>query len=329
MIYMMSSTPSPNPATQPSLPVSPLNLLAAMQLPNPAVTTQQLIATTLANPILLQQPTPQVSLQSPLESILQQVGLYSNSLQVQIPTVSTVPTTTCIDQQFGNVSLAQLISPLGQISLPSPNLSVSPSAYQFPSATSAFQVPISPANVANLPLGIPQIVTPIPALSVSPSSANGSTFSLLASPTNAADFFQLTTNKDELEIPTCSFNRRLSAPEACRKRPRSPERNRRFSDFTIGQLLRVPAMGGQSVQQPREKSQKRRKQRTIYGMKQTEVLEEAFVSQRYMVGAEREQLASSLALSEAQVRVWFQNRRSKQRKLNRQAGEPEVPGARL
>ncbi|CAB3403648.1 unnamed protein product [Caenorhabditis bovis] len=59
-----------------------------------------------------------------------------------------------------------------------------------------------------------------------------------------------------------------------------------------------------------------RKQRTIYGVKQTEVLEEAFNSQKYMVGVEREMLARDLGLSEAQVRVWFQNRRSKFRKVH-------------
>ncbi|VDK30882.1 unnamed protein product [Anisakis simplex] len=61
-------------------------------------------------------------------------------------------------------------------------------------------------------------------------------------------------------------------------------------------------------------SASQRKQRTIYGASQTRVLERAFEEQQYMVGTERELLAERLGLSEAQVRVWFQNRRSKWRK---------------
>ncbi|GMR42070.1 hypothetical protein PMAYCL1PPCAC_12265 [Pristionchus mayeri] len=65
------------------------------------------------------------------------------------------------------------------------------------------------------------------------------------------------------------------------------------------------------------KSSNPRKQRTIYAGGQTRELEASFQQQRYMVGSEREALASKLGLSEAQVRVWFQNRRSKHRKESR------------
>ncbi|KAF1760864.1 hypothetical protein GCK72_009115 [Caenorhabditis remanei] len=57
-----------------------------------------------------------------------------------------------------------------------------------------------------------------------------------------------------------------------------------------------------------------RKARTIYGTTQTQQLEDMFRGQMYVVGAERENLAHRLGLSPSQVRIWFQNRRSKHRR---------------
>ncbi|XP_073999791.1 homeobox protein not2-like isoform X2 [Rhodnius prolixus] len=54
--------------------------------------------------------------------------------------------------------------------------------------------------------------------------------------------------------------------------------------------------------------------RTIFTPEQLERLEAEFERQQYMVGPERLYLAHSLHLTEAQVKVWFQNRRIKWRK---------------
>lgn len=54
--------------------------------------------------------------------------------------------------------------------------------------------------------------------------------------------------------------------------------------------------------------------RTIFTQEQLEALEVEFERQQYMVGPERLDLAASLSLTEAQVKVWFQNRRIKYRK---------------
>ncbi|XP_051157449.1 homeobox protein LOX2-like [Leptopilina boulardi] len=56
--------------------------------------------------------------------------------------------------------------------------------------------------------------------------------------------------------------------------------------------------------------------RTIFTAEQLERLEGEFARQQYMVGPERLYLAHALRLTEAQVKVWFQNRRIKWRKLN-------------
>ncbi|KAJ7988862.1 hypothetical protein DPEC_G00313590 [Dallia pectoralis] len=62
--------------------------------------------------------------------------------------------------------------------------------------------------------------------------------------------------------------------------------------------------------------------RTAFSPSQLLRLERAFEKNHYVVGAERKQLSSSLSLSETQVKVWFQNRRTK---YKRQKLEEEGP----
>lgn len=54
--------------------------------------------------------------------------------------------------------------------------------------------------------------------------------------------------------------------------------------------------------------------RTIFTQEQLDKLEVEFLRQQYMVGSERSYLASTLNLTESQVKIWFQNRRIKWRK---------------
>lgn len=51
--------------------------------------------------------------------------------------------------------------------------------------------------------------------------------------------------------------------------------------------------------------------RTAFTPTQLLHLENAFEKNHYIVGTERKQLASFLNLSETQIKVWFQNRRTK------------------
>ncbi|XP_027516326.1 LOW QUALITY PROTEIN: homeobox protein not2-like [Corapipo altera] len=59
---------------------------------------------------------------------------------------------------------------------------------------------------------------------------------------------------------------------------------------------------------------KAKRVRTIFTSDQLARLEKEFSRQQYLVGTERGLLASSLHLTEEQVKVWFQNRRIKWRK---------------
>ncbi|KAK1175144.1 homeobox protein not2 [Acipenser oxyrinchus oxyrinchus] len=64
----------------------------------------------------------------------------------------------------------------------------------------------------------------------------------------------------------------------------------------------------------KSKGGKSKRVRTIFTNEQLSRLEKEFARQQYMVGSERFVLASALHLTEAQVKVWFQNRRIKWRK---------------
>ena len=58
-------------------------------------------------------------------------------------------------------------------------------------------------------------------------------------------------------------------------------------------------------------SKKRRKSRTAFTNQQIYQLEKRFLYQKYLTPADRDELASGLDLSTAQVITWFQNRRAK------------------
>lgn len=57
-----------------------------------------------------------------------------------------------------------------------------------------------------------------------------------------------------------------------------------------------------------------KKGRATFSGNQIDELEKAFLSTQYLTNSERSRLAERLSLSESQVKIWFQNRRTKCRR---------------
>lgn len=60
---------------------------------------------------------------------------------------------------------------------------------------------------------------------------------------------------------------------------------------------------------------KRKKPRTSFTRLQIAELEKRFHKQKYLASAERAALAKTLKMTDAQVKTWFQNRRTKWRSV--------------
>ncbi|KAM5135710.1 homeobox protein DLX-4 [Mantella aurantiaca] len=66
------------------------------------------------------------------------------------------------------------------------------------------------------------------------------------------------------------------------------------------------------------KGKKIRKPRTIYSSLQLQALNQRFQQTQYLALPERAELAAQLGLTQTQVKIWFQNKRSKYKKIVKQ-----------
>jgi len=80
-------------------------------------------------------------------------------------------------------------------------------------------------------------------------------------------------------------------------------------------IRRVDAGAGRRVGHPYQNRTppKRKKPRTSFSRLQIIELEKRFQRQKYLASGERSALAKTLKMTDAQVKTWFQNRRTKWR----------------
>ncbi|XP_015792847.1 homeobox protein DTH-2 [Tetranychus urticae] len=74
-------------------------------------------------------------------------------------------------------------------------------------------------------------------------------------------------------------------------------------------------------------SHQRRKRRVLFTQQQVYELEKQFRTRRYLTAQEREQLASIIALTPTQVKIWFQNHRYKCKRQQKEKSMSESPGS--
>lgn len=84
-----------------------------------------------------------------------------------------------------------------------------------------------------------------------------------------------------------------------------------------------PEEATQSSAKLQRSKAKSRRVRTAFTLEQLQILEHSFQRCHYLSVLERHTIASSLRLSETQVKIWFQNRRTKWKKERLQGKEAE------
>ncbi|XP_015260892.1 PREDICTED: homeobox protein CDX-2 [Gekko japonicus] len=84
--------------------------------------------------------------------------------------------------------------------------------------------------------------------------------------------------------------------------------------------MRKPSAGGPV------KTRTKDKYRVVYTDHQRLELEKEFHYSRYITIRRKAELAATLGLSERQVKIWFQNRRAKERKINKKKLQQSQPG---
>uniref|UniRef100_A0ABI7YRU8 Homeobox domain-containing protein n=1 Tax=Felis catus TaxID=9685 RepID=A0ABI7YRU8_FELCA len=110
-----------------------------------------------------------------------------------------------------------------------------------------------------------------------------------------------------------------------------PERMTNLAQITQRCSLVIQALLCHAASRPRGpsvfsgKTRTKDKYRVVYTDHQRLELEKEFHYSRYITIRRKSELAANLGLTERQVKIWFQNRRAKERKVNKKKQQQQQP----
>jgi hypothetical protein len=130
--------------------------------------------------------------------------------------------------------------------------------------------------------------------------------------TSMSSFNQLPTYQEAAEATGAvgqALGSKLPVPQSCAMQ------NQQSASLDSGYMIGAGASGGEPAHTVNRKQQSRPERiRIVYTKEQLRSLEEEFGKNRFLTPEVRQYLANSLTISEKQVKIWYINRRQKDRR---------------